>query len=173
MAFIAPALPYIGMALAAYSAYSGSQANKSAANIQAQVAANNAKMAEYQTEDATARGDQAAQAQGMRTDRLKGTQRAALASNGVDLGQGSAVQILSDTDYFGQVDKTTILDNAAREAWSYRAQGANFDANASILRNRANAENPWLAAGTSFLGSATRVAPSWYAGMGTTMGSSY
>lgn len=169
MAWIAIA----GAVMSAYSSYQSSQANKAAANAQGQVQANNAQMAEYQAEDAITRGDQAAQAQGMRTNRLKGTQRAALASNGVDLGVGSALQIQTDTDYFGQVDKTTITDNAAREAWGYRAQGANFDANASILRGRANAENPTLAAGTSLLGSATRVAPSWFAGLGTTTGSSY
>lgn len=169
MAWIAIA----GMAMQAFSAYQGSQANKAAANAQGQVQANNAQMAEYQAEDATARGDLGAQAQGMRTNRLKGTQRAALASNGVDLSVGSALQIQTDTDYFGQVDKTTITDNAAREAWGYRAQGANFDANASILRGRASAENPTLSAGTSLLGSATKVAPSWFAGLGTTTGSSY
>lgn len=163
----------VGMAVQAVSSYQSSQANKAAANAQAQVQANNAQMAEYQAEDAIARGDQAAQAQGMRTNRLKGTQRAALASNGVDLGVGSALQIQTDTDYFGQVDKTTITDNAAREAWGYRAQGANFDANASILRGRANAESPWLAAGTSLLGSATKVASSWYGAGSTNMGSSY
>lgn len=151
-----------GAGLQASSAYSSSQASKAAYNAQAQIAANNAQLAEWQAEDAIARGEQSASDQGLKTNQLKGTQRSRLAASGVDLGVGSAVQILTDTDYFGEIDRARITDNAAREAWGYRTQGADYQANASLLRNRAASESPFLAASTSLLSSAGRVAGSWY-----------
>jgi transposase InsO family protein len=151
-----------GAGMSAYGAYNSSQQTKNAYNAQGQVAENNAKIAEWQAQDAVRRGDVAASRQGIRTNQVKGAQRAALAANGVDLGVGTALNIVSDTDYFGQVDRATILDTAAREAWGYRTQGANYDANASLLRSRADAESPLMAGATSFLTSATKVAGTWY-----------
>lgn len=152
----------LGAGMTAASAYSSSQASKAAYNAQAQVDQNNARLAEYQAQDAERRGAVAAQNVGYRTNQVKGTQRAALAANGVDLGYGSALELLSDTDYFGSVDRATTVDNAAREAWGYRTQGANYTSDASLLRQRASAESPFLSAGTSLLGSAGRVASGWY-----------
>lgn len=151
-----------GAGMSAVSAYGTSRANKAAYNAQAQVDANNAVLTEYQAVDAERRGAVAAQNVGYRANQIKGGQRAALAANGVDLGYGSALEILSDTDYFGEIDRATTVDNAAREAWGYRTQGANFRGDADLLRQRAAAESPFLAAGTSLLGSAGRVASNWY-----------
>jgi hypothetical protein len=153
-----------GAGASAYGAYSSSQASKAAYNAQAQIAENNAQLAEWQAEDATARGSVAASDQGLKTNQLKGTQRARMAANGVDLGVGSAQQILTDTDYFGAIDRARIVDNAAREAWGYRSQGTNFDSNANLLRQRAAAESPFLSAGTSLLTSAGKVSSNWYQG---------
>lgn len=150
------------MGVSAAGAYGQSQANKASANAQAQVAENNATLAEYQARDAERRGSIAAQNVGYRTNQLAGSQRTAMAANGVDLGYGSALEILSDTEYFGQVDRATTVDNAAREAWGYRTQGANYSADASLLRGRADAESPFLAAGTSLLTSAGKVSSTWF-----------
>lgn len=164
MAAAAPYMQYAGMAMSAVSAYSGSQASKNAYGAQAQVAQNNAQVAEWQAEDALRRGAVAASDQGTKNNQLKGTQRARLAANGVDLGQGSALQILADTDYFGDIDAGRIEDNAAREAWAIRQQAAGYRADASLLQSRADSERPWLAAGTSLLTSAGKVAGNWYTG---------
>lgn len=167
MAFMAAAAPYLqyaGMAMSAVSAFKGSQASKDAYGAQADTSARNAQVAEWQAQDAERRGSVAAMSQRMKTNQLKGTQRARLAANGVDLGQGSALEILADTDYFGEVDAGTIQDNAAREAWAIRQQAAGFTAESTLLRNRSDSETPWLAAGTSLLTSAGKVAGSWYPG---------
>lgn len=165
MAFMAAALPYMqmaGAAVSAYSAYQGSQANKIAYGAQAQVNENNAQIARWQAEDALHRGARDASRMRISGNQLKGKQRAALAANGVDLGVGSALEILTDTDYFTEVDIGTIKDNAAREAWAIRNQAQNFTSEASLLRSRANMESPLLAAGTSLLTSATKAAGNWY-----------
>lgn len=155
-----------GLALSAYGTYQGSQANKAAFGAQAQVAANNKIIADYQAGQALERGERAASDAGIRKNQLKGQQRARLAANGVDLGVGSAQEILTDTDYFGEIDQQRIRDNAAREAWGYRTQGANFGADASLMRSRADGEKPMLAAGTTLLTGASRVAGDWYSSGG-------
>lgn len=155
-------LQYGGSALAAVSAYNASVASRAAYNAQAQIASNNAQLALDQSADAIRRGQVAASNEGIKTNQVKGAQRAAMAANGVDLGVGSAQNILTDTDYYGQIDKNTIIDNAAREAWGYRVQMTNFTNNADLLRTRAENENPFMAGATSLLTNAGRVSNSWY-----------
>ena len=131
MGFAAAALPALqvaGMAVSAVGAYNSSKANKSAYEAQAQVNQNNAIIAQWQAQDALTRGARAVTASRMRNVQLKGDQRAAMAANGVDLSVGSAQRVLNSTDYIGQLDASTILDNAAREAWGYRTQASNFSA---------------------------------------------
>lgn len=86
----------------------------------------NAKLAERQAADAIARGQTAAQRQGMATRQAIGAQRAALAANGVEVNDGSAVDVQSDTAALGALDALTIRNNAAREAWGYQAQASNY-----------------------------------------------
>ena len=113
MAFMAAAAPYLqyaGMAVSAAGAFSSSEGSKAAYGAQAQVAENNARVAEWQAQDALRRGGIAASDKGIRTNQLKGSQRAALAANGVDLGVGSALEVLSDTDYFGRPDQAFMVN---------------------------------------------------------------
>ena len=156
------ALMGAGMGMQAFGAYSNSKATKTALNAQAQVQRNNAIIAGWQAEDALARGNKAALKVRSQGRTLQGQQRAALAANGVDVNTGSALEILKDTDYFTEVDAITAKDNAAREAWAIRNQAAGYTADANLLQARAAAESPMLAATTSLLGSAGRVASSWY-----------
>lgn len=165
MAFMAAAAPYMqyaGMAMSAVGAVQGSQANKAAYGAQAQVAANNAQIAQYQADDALTRGRVNASRMGMQVHQLKGQQRAKLAANGVDLGVGSALNILTDTDQFGEIDANTITDNAAKEAWAIRQQANGYTSDANLLKARADSEKPWMSGMTSLLTSAGRVAGNWY-----------
>lgn len=151
-----------GGVAAAYGAYSKSKAEKTAYTMQAQVADNNKKYAGWQAEDALRRGQKATVAQQLKTRQLKGAQIARMAENGIDLGEGSALNILTDTDYMGAIDANTITDNAAKEAWFYRAQSQNYGSNADLLRYRANSENSTGAAAGTLLTSAGSVASRWY-----------
>lgn len=157
-----PALQLAGMTAGAAGAYKASAGAQAGFEAQAQIAENNAMIAGWQAADAERRGVQKATATRIRTSQLKGSQRAAMAANGIDLSVGTAQQILTDTDQFGAIDANTIIDSAAREAWGYRTQGANYRSDAALLRDRAEAESPWMAAGTSLLTSAGKVASGWY-----------
>lgn len=162
MATVSTVASIAGLGMSAIGAYNQSKASKAAYEYQAAVANNNATMAEYKARDAITRGQSAEVAQRMRTAGLKGTQRANLAARGLDLGEGSALDILAGTDYMGEADALTIRDNASREAWGYRNNAASSSADAGMYGSRASAESPGTAAATSLLTSAGTVASGWY-----------
>lgn len=164
---IETALMGAGMGMQAFGAYRNSQATKAAYGAQAEINRNNAIVAGWQAQDAIERGNKAASRSRMQTRQLKGTQRARMAANGVDLTTGSALEILTDTDYFGEIDATTIKDNAAREAWAIRNQAMGFTSEANLLQSRADSESPFLSGATSLLTSAGKVAPYWYSSTGS------
>jgi hypothetical protein len=139
------------LAFGAMGAYQQSASAKASAEYQAQVAQNNAISAEYQAQDAIKRGEVAEAEQRRKTMMLKGSQTARLAANGLDISEGSALQILSDTDWMGEQDALTVRDNASREAWAYRQQGSNAQSNSNMLQASADAQNPLFAGATSLM----------------------
>lgn len=149
----------IAAALTAVSAYSASATRKGVANYQSQVAANNAKVAEWQAADAKERGDQAAAQVRRKYAALQGTQAASMAARGLDISEGSANAILTDTDFFGDYDQRVTRSNAGREAYGYQVRAGNFRGEADAQRAMANSENPLLSgvmagAGSYFSGMA-------------------
>lgn len=103
--------------------------SRKAANYATNQAANLAR-------DAQARGEE--DVTQYRTDlaQLLGRQRAVLAASNVDLTQGSAAQVASETARIGELDVTRIRENARREAVGLRQQG---EMTARSLRAGANA----------------------------------
>lgn len=151
-----------GTGLQAFGAMQQSQAASDAANYQAAVSANNAKLAEIQAQDAIDRGEKAAEEHSRKVAALKGAQTASMAARGLDLSEGTPLSILTDTDLFGAIDKNTIKANAGREAWGYRAQAANSSSNAGLLRMQAENQSPLLSGAGTLLAGAGQVADKWY-----------
>jgi hypothetical protein len=162
LANVSTATQSFGAVTSAAGAYNKSQADKSAYGLQAQTAADNAQMAEWQAQDATRRGEKAEQVVRGKTAQLKSTQRASMAARGLDVNQGSAADIQADTDYMGEIDALTTRDNAARAAWGYRVQESNYKTQSGMLKIRQESENPWMAAAPTLISGATGVAKSWY-----------
>jgi|GEM_PF-6561941 len=147
------------------------------ANYQAQldnnaaiVAANNAKLANWKRSDALQRGEVAAQTAMLERRQLIGRQRASLAASGVDMTQGSALDLLASTEYLGQIEVNNIQSNAAREAWGYDLESNNYInqsnieiANSGFEAWRSKNSNPGVAGGMAFAGSLLSSA-SLYAG---------
>ena len=120
----------LAVASAGMQAYSGMQA----ANASADAAEQNARLARDQAnavEDKKARDLTLINQQEQQT---KGTQRAAMASSGVDSGYGSGLSILSDTAYLAQQDKNNLEMNAAYDKWGFNSQAAQYDAQAGAAR---------------------------------------
>lgn len=152
----------VGTVVSAYGQMQASQAQKNAYEYQAAINANNAKVAEWQAQDAIRRGQDAEIDQRRKTAALKGSQRASLAARGLDISEGSALNILTDTDYLGEIDALTIRSNADKQAWAARVQGNNDMANAELLSMRADAENPLMEGAGTLLTGAGGVADRWY-----------
>lgn len=155
MAYIAIGTSVAAGAVSAYGQY---QQGKT----QAEVARNNAQIAEYQAQDAKRRGDVQAQEIRRRASLLAGTQRATMAARGLDLSSGTPADILAQTDFFSQIDQNTARDNAAKEAWAKRAQKGSFLGEASAASAAGN-----MGAFSTLLGTAGSVSSKWYSFGGT------
>lgn len=133
-----------GMGAKAIGAYNSAQAQKSSYRT-------NAMLAGEQAGQAITAGQTREESSLLRTAQTYGEQRASMAANGVDLGQGSATDVLATTKFIGDRDAAAIQDNALREAWGYKTQSA-------IDNSAAAGINPAGAAGLSLLGSASTTA---------------
>ncbi len=146
----------------AYGTMQQSAASKNAYNYQAGVSRNNAIIAEWNAKDAARRGEQQLIDHQRETAALKGYQRATLAGRGLDLSEGSALSILSDTEYLSKQDELTIQDNTAKAIWQARMQAYNEGTNAELLQMRSDSENPLFSGAASLLTGAGAVADRWY-----------
>lgn len=142
MAYIAVGVALVTAATSAYGASQQADASKKAANYQAQVNRNNAILAGQQRSAAIQQGEVDAQTAMRQQAQTLSAQRAALASNGVDLTEGSSQDLLATTKFLGAADVNTIQSNAARQAWGYDVQGMNASASGQLDKWKADNINP-------------------------------
>lgn len=109
-------------------------AQRIANDAQAQLADNNAQLANWQAADALYRAGMEVRNARTNTRLLKGEQRTAFAKSGVALDSGSVANILTDTDVLGEEDARMKEFNGEREAWAYRMQALDSRNRAAILR---------------------------------------
>lgn len=162
MCSIVLALTVAGVGMQAFGAMRQSQSQKEMYKYQAGVDRNNQTIANWQAEDALARGERAEMDVRRKTAMLKGSQRASMAARGLDISEGSALNILSDTDWMGEQDALTVRENSKREAWAYQNQARGYGSSANMMSARSDAESPLLAGASSLLSNAAPVAGKWY-----------
>ena len=151
-----------GVFMSAFGAQDKANTQKATLGYESAVALNNQKLANYQADVALENGVLAEQNQRLKTAALKGDQRAAMAASGVDLGEGSANEILTTTKFMGERDALTIRDNAARQAWALREQGKGYASEAAANSALSDAINPDMSFASTLLTSGSQVAGSWY-----------
>lgn len=152
-----------GAVTSAGAAASKSISDRTAYQMQAAAMGTNAMLEHAAAADATRRGQTAVFNSELKTRQLKGQQVTDFAARGIDVGEGSPLNIISDTDLMGANDATILAANAAKEAWGFNLRADNDTANAALLRSRADMESPSRAATTSLLTSAGTVSSRWYA----------
>lgn len=119
-------LAIIGTAVATAGAgYSALMANAQARGQVAQAKANQAE-ANRSAADAMERGNVEQQRHYRKVSQQAGAQRAALAANGLDIGFGSAADLVGDTAMFGEEDASALARNTRNEARGYQIQAANY-----------------------------------------------
>ena len=138
----------------AISARNKAQGDKNMLSFEAQIYANQAAIAGYQAEIAQQTGVQREQGARLQTAAQTGSARAHMAAAGIDLGQGSATDVLASTAYMGEREAMMIRDDTNRQMWNYRNQQAMDLAQQKVKLAQMDAINPDKAAFGSMLGSA-------------------
>lgn len=131
-------------------------ANKEA-DYNSAVATNNATIAEYKAQDALERGTLAEKQKRLQTQQLLAKQKVGIAGSGFTIGEGSAADMLVDTEALGEEDVFAIRSNAAREAWSFRVTGDASLAEAGNAQIKARNQNT-----STILSGSAAVADKWY-----------
>jgi hypothetical protein len=151
-----------GLASAIVGSFYKSKADKSALRHQAAMQDINARLAETSAQTELTRGQREEHSVRLRTAQIKSSQRASMASNGIDLGEGTAANIQLTTDIMGEADADTVQANAVRSAWGYRTQSASYSSDAGMRRAGAAGISPIGSALTTALTGAGTVARNWY-----------
>lgn len=151
-----------GAAMSAVGSYFGARSQQVALRGAADIQDINAGQTELSAQQELARGNAQVAQVTRRAGQIKGSQRAAMAKNGVDLGDGNAAEVLASTDIMKEEDVNTITANAVRAAWGERMVATNQKNDAAAKRAGANSISPGMAAFTSLIGSSSQIASSWY-----------
>lgn len=148
----------LGAGAELFGAYSSSEGLKAKGEWDRAQGEINAQLSGIAAQDAIKRGEKDAQTLRKQSKQMIGSQRAALAAQGIDVSLGSAADIQADTAELAAQDALTIRNNAWREAWGYRTQGANALSQGRIsqAQSRSQAFNTMLAGGLSAAGSGAK-----------------
>lgn len=142
----------VGTTLGVVGGIQQAKAANAAGRMQQQVAENNAKIATAQAQDASNIGAQNQEQSAWRTRAIIGSQKAAIASNNLDMDVGTPSDLMANTEMLGAVDRQRIALDASQKAWGFQAQATNYrnegaqarwagraQANATILSTLGNA----------------------------------
>lgn len=116
-------------ALLGLSAVSQYAQQRKQGEYQASALDTNAGLADERAADALQRGKEAQRNQVLGTKQLLGSNRSGFAGQGVQVDNGSALDVQADTAQLGELDRLMIEHNAMRESMGYKTD-------ATILRNQ-------------------------------------
>ena len=140
----------------AFGSFGITRHNNAIAQSQANIARLNAQMMEWQAQGRLRSNENDQVRLTMQAGQTKASQRAALAANGVAVGEGSAAELQASTDIIKEIDSNQLTENAHRDAWGMRMQGANYEGQA--LMAEANKQNRWTNFGVTLLQGASQIA---------------
>jgi hypothetical protein len=162
----------INSAVGSYFAAKSTQYQEKSAALnlgyQADMAAINARSAEYAAQGDLEAGKSQIFNQTLRAGQEKASATASMASRGIALGSGSAADVSASQDIIKDIDMYTINANATRAAAAARTQSTNY-ANQALMdrtsavnaRMSADTISPFAAMSSSLLTTASSVAQQW------------
>lgn len=136
-------------------------------NYQAKVAKQNKEIAEQNAATERQQGIEEERLQRYKTIQKVGAQQAAMAANGIDVTQGTALDVIEDTSTMGELDALQTRYNYERRAQAYEAEAGNFQnqANMDIISaknaNYAGKLNS-ISNGLAGISTTLSVADKWY-----------
>jgi len=140
-----------------------SQAIRQQGNYQKNQLQFNAQVAELQANDATNRGNKEVSTKKKQAKQIIGSQRAALAAQGIEVNEDTSSLIQQDTAGLAAEDISTIKNNAWKEAWGYRVQALDYNSQAGFaqISSKFNANQTMLTGGLQFARDVSGGAMSW------------
>lgn len=150
-------LSLLGIGAAAIKTGMDLAAGAETSRAQSQQAKKNSALAELAAEDSEQRGSNEAQMTKVKAGQTAADIEVAAAGSGVDPTVGTNARGIAGARAFGSIDANTIKNNAAREAWGYRAQGADFKATGRLAEQRGGHQ-----AFSTMLGGAAQLGASSY-----------
>ena len=154
-------------ALGVVSSVQQGKAAQAQANYQAEINRRNAAKAQANADDKRQEGIEETRMTRLKTAQKIGLQQASLAANGVDVSEGTALDMIEDTSAMGELDALTTRYNYEKQALAYEEQAGNFNnqANLDIFAGQ-NAYKSGLmnavSTGVGGLGKTASVASKWY-----------
>lgn len=118
-------------------AIQSANAQKSAAQYNSQVAANNAIIANQNATFAGEEGEQQAAQSQAKTRAEVGAIAANQGASGIDVNSGSAVDVRSSASEVGELNAINIRANAARQAYGFQTQAASDTGQSALDRSAA------------------------------------
>lgn len=125
---------------------------QAAGDYQSDAAMMNAGINRMRAQDAIVRGEEAAADFQDEIDLMIGAQRASLAAQGIEIDEGTALDVQTNTRVMGELDTLKILNNSRREAWGYSVGEANNIAEAGFAEYGANLRTATTLASAGFQG---------------------
>jgi hypothetical protein len=116
----------------AVGAMNSANAQRQAANYQAEVAKNNAIIAGQNAEAATQAGAEKATEASLRSRETVGAAMAGAAANNLDIGSGSAADVITSQREVGTLGTEQTVNNAALQAYGFRSQQTGFTATSGL-----------------------------------------
>ncbi len=140
------ALTAVGTGISAIGAIKQGSALSAMSNYQAQVEANNAKIAGQLAENATQTGESQAYAQGLKERQQQQAIAAGIAAGNVNVNTGSAEDVRQTQRELGMLDVETVRQQAALQAYGYRTQQVGYQAQSQLETAQAGFETTagWL-----------------------------
>jgi hypothetical protein len=166
MAFAAPlalAAGIIGTGVTAAGKVYEGLATANAAKFSAEVARNNAALAQVNADRAIDAGQQQAETESRKNAARVAGIKTAQAASGIDVNTGSAADVQAGERMTGQLDAETVLNNAQWTSFGYRSQATNFQNEASLDESKATSAQIGgdLGAFGSVLGNASSLGLKW------------
>lgn len=160
---VAAAASVASVGIGAVGAIQQGNAQAAAARYSAQVAANNAIIANQNATFAAQEGEANAGAEGMKTRATAGAIKTNQAAGGIDVHSGSAVDTQASQAEIGQLNALTIRSNAARKAYGYQTEASSDTAQSQLDTSQAKNDRTAgvLKAGTTILGAAANPNANW------------
>lgn len=118
------------------------------------LAKSNRFISSLKEKNALARGQEAESKARGGTKKAVASQKATMASQGINLSTGSAVDVVRETEDVGELDALTLRNNAMREAFGHKVEGigSELQSDVSGINRKAKGFSTFLSSGISGLG---------------------